>query len=362
MEKLVMDKRLESLEGIRILACISVFLSHFRLAFFPNTELWTDSTPLRLFTSSGDIAVRILFAISGILISCRYFKKGSYDVRQDMLKLYFRLAPTVLAAHLLVYVLMSCGLLFNAEAAALSGSQGFLAAFNNFAPSLSGCIKEALFTCYLTGESMYIGPLWIMVYGFLGSLLVLAIIGLCRGDRKLRFIIYLIILYVFNSYYNYFILGMIIGELYADGAMIRWFEARKFIALILFLISFIGISMMDIDDANKIMRMLFAVYLAVFFLSALGSPISEKILGNKLMLFGGSLAYPFYVLHWPVIISFSSWLYIKLLSAGLRLGPAVLADLILSGVAVALMALLFHVFIEDAGRGAIKYIDEHMEG
>lgn len=362
MEKLVMDKRLESLEGIRILACISVFLSHFRLAFFPNTELWTDSTPLRLFTSSGDIAVRILFAISGILISCRYFKKGTYDVRQDMLKLYFRLAPTVLAAHLLVYVLMSCGLLFNAEAAALSGSQGFLAAFNNFAPSLSGCIKEALFTCYLTGESIYIGPLWIMVYGFLGSLLVLAIIGLCRGDRTLRFIIYLIILFVFNSYYNYFILGMIVGELYADGAMIRWFEARKGIALILFLISLIGISMLDIDDANKIMRMLFAVYLAVFFLTVLGSPISEKIFGNKLMLFGGSLAYPFYVLHWPVIISLSSWLYIKLLSAGMRFGPAVLADLILSGMAAALMALLFHVFIEDAGRGAIKYIEEHTEG
>ena len=112
-----MEKRLNSLKGIGILACIAVFFCHFRLA------------------------------------------------------------PNVLAAHLIVYILMTCGLPYNAEAAQLSGSLGFLDVFNDFVPKLFQCLREAAFSCFLMGESSYIGPLWVMTYEFLGGLLVLAILS-----------------------------------------------------------------------------------------------------------------------------------------------------------------------------------------
>ena len=357
-----MEKRLNSLKGIGILACIAVFFCHFRLAFAPDKMLWIDSTPLRLMTSSGDTAIRIMFAVSGALISYDYFCGRSYEeAPADILKRYFRLAPNVLAAHLIVYILMTCGFLYNAEAAQLSGSLGFLDVFNDFVPKLFQCLREAAFSCFLMGESSYIGPLWVMTYEFLGGLLVLAIIGLCRGNRTLRFIVYLIILSVFSSYYNYFILGMIVSELCAEGSAIKWLDSRRLTDLVLFFISLFIVSMLDIDDTNKTVRILFGAGLLLLLMTMIGSSWAEKLLGNRLMLLGGALAYPVYVLHWPVIESFSSWLYIRLFSMGLGHRHMVLIDLALTSILIAAVAWMFHTYVEAAGRGAIKYIDRYMK-
>ena len=79
------------------------------------------------------------------------------------------------------------------------------------------------------------------------------------------------------------------------------------------------------------------------------------------MLLGGALAYPVYVLHWPVIESFSSWLYIRLFSMGLGHRHMVLIDLALTSILIAAVAWMFHTYVEAAGRGAIKYIDRYMK-
>lgn len=355
-----MNKRINSLEGIRTLACISVFLCHFRGAFAPNTVFWFDNTPLRIFTS-GNVVVRILFVLSGFVISNKHFCSQSCRVNTDILKRYFRLAPNIIAANLLVYILMICGLMYNVEAAGLSGSQDFLALFNNFIPNLSLCLREALFTCYFTGANAYIGPLWTIVYEFLGSIMVLVIIGLCKENQTLRFLTYFLILFAFNSYYNYFILGMIVSELYVEGSIIVFLRSRKGINFVLFIIAFIGVCMIQIDDMNKMTRILFGVCLVLFFLTILGSSLASKILGNKVMLKGGMLSYSIYIVHWPVIESFSSWCYIKFYSTGIRLDQAVLINLILTSVIIIIVAALFHKYFENAGLGAIKYIENRSD-
>ena len=177
-----MREKINCLEGIRTIGCISVFLCHFRGAFLPDQAIWLiDHTPLMILTA-GNSVVRILFVVSGFVISYKYFEIQRYEqVPKDMLKRYFRLAPSVIAANLFVYFLMKFGFMFHVQAAAVSGSEDFLGIFNNFTPNLVQCLKEALITCYFQGANGYIGPLWTMVYEYLGAILVLCVIYVCKG-------------------------------------------------------------------------------------------------------------------------------------------------------------------------------------
>lgn len=230
-----MREKINCLEGIRTIGCISVFLCHFRGAFLPDQAIWLiDHTPLMILTA-GNSVVRILFVVSGFVISYKYFEIQRYEqVPKDMLKRYFRLAPSVIAANLFVYFLMKFGFMFHVQAAAVSGSEDFLGIFNNFTPNLVQCLKEALITCYFQGANGYIGPLWTMVYEYLGAILVLCVIYVCKGNY-LRYLFYIVMFICFSSYYNYFVLGMLICDIYVQQDMNEILQRHRWISYGLFL-------------------------------------------------------------------------------------------------------------------------------
>lgn len=230
-----MKEKINCLEGIRAIGCISVFLCHFRGAFLPNQTIWLiDHTPLMILTA-GNSVVRILFVVSGFVISYKYVTTQQYEeAPKDMLKRYFRLAPSVIAANLFAYVLMKSGAMFHIQAAAESGSEDFLGIFNNFTPNLAQCLKEAAITCYFQGANAYIGPLWTMVYEYLGVILVLGVIYVCRGSY-LRHLFYIIVFVCFSSYYNYFVLGMLICDIYVDQGISEILQRHRWIPYGLFL-------------------------------------------------------------------------------------------------------------------------------
>ena len=84
-----MNKKINCLEGIRTIACISVFLCHFRGAFSQEFSYWGDNTPLRILTA-GNVMVRILFVLSGFVISYKYFAFQRYEeIPLDIFKRYY---------------------------------------------------------------------------------------------------------------------------------------------------------------------------------------------------------------------------------------------------------------------------------
>lgn len=231
-----MSGKLNCLEGIRAIGCISVFLCHFRGAFLPNQSIWViDHTPLMILTAGNSI-VRILFVVSGFVISYKYFLKQNYEhIPKDIIKRYFRLAPSVIAANLFVYVLMKSGMMFHIQAAAASGSEDFLGIFNNFTPNLLQCLKEAFLTCYFQGANGYIGPLWTMMYEYYGAIFILSVICICKGSRSLRYLFYIVIFSCFSSYYNYYVLGMFICDIYMDQDINKILHRHSWINYGLFL-------------------------------------------------------------------------------------------------------------------------------
>lgn len=344
-----MNERKNCLEGIRAIACIGVFLCHFRGAFIPNKVIGIiDYTPLKIMTA-GNPMVRIMLVLSGFSISYKYFKNKQYDdVIIDVVKRWFRLFPGILATNVFVYILMKGGLLYNYEAAQLSGSQDFLGIFNQFTPSFYGAIKEALVTTYLSGANAYIGPLWTMVYEFLGCILVLATISVFK-DSYLRIIFYGVLLICFSSYYNYLIIGMMICDIYFNSSLSYKLKTNQYVNNIVFLVTTIIICMIQIDDTNKIVRVIYGIGLVLFFISLLNSQILEKILGNKIMCKIGTLSFAIYIVHWPVIESFSSWYYIQAIEHGINEYIVCFTNLFITALLVFGVAEILNKYVISLG-------------
>lgn len=351
-------KKINCLQGVRAIACICVFLSHFRRAFLPDYHnVLIDNTPLKILTS-GNTAVRIFFVLSGFVISYKYMEKKNYDtVPKDIFKRYFRLMPSVLFVNLLAYCFMKQGLLFNVDAAGLSGSEDFLGIYNTFIPDLWICLKEGIATCFVNGANTYVAPLWTMTYEFGGAILVLSVIGISK-DKNLRYLFYVIQLTFFSSYYNYFVIGMLICDLYHNTAISEVLTKHKAMNNVLFICSATVVIMQLPDDGVKSSRVLFGMALIGMFLTLICSTWSEKYLGNGSLRYLGKLSYAIYLLHWLIIESLSSWMYIYLTSLGVETKLAIFINISLTGFVVVYCSFLLNKYVELIGQCAVKYIEQ----
>lgn len=346
-----MNEKKNCLEGIRAIACIGVFLCHFRGAFLPNKVIgFIDYTPLRIMTA-GYPMVRIMLVLSGFVISYKYFKNQKYDdVIIDVVKRWFRFFPGILVANVIVCMLMKTGLLFNVEAARILGSQDFLGAFNQFTPNLVQAVKEGIFTIYLKGANGYIAPLWTVTYEFLGSILILAAISIFKGN-PLRIMFYVLGLTFFSSYYNYLIIGMLICDIYFNADINEKLCENQILNNMICLMAIVAICMMQLEDASKQIRIAYGMLLVVFFITLLNSRCLERILGSRTMIKLGSLSFAIYIVHWPIIESFSSWYYIRgsKLCGGGGEGVVILSDFILTLFVVLFVAWLFDKYVISLG-------------
>lgn len=312
--------KIKSIEGLRTILWIGIFICHFRESFFPN-EIWKIDQIIY----PGNLWVRLFFVISGFVLSYKYFTKERYDfVLGDIIKRYFRLMPTVLFSEVIVYILMKFDCLKNIEVAKIVGSTQFLGIFNQFKPDIWECLKEALFTTYFNGANVYIGPLWTMTYEYLGSILILCALSVFKKS-KWRWGFYAVFLMAFSSYYNYFVLGMFICDLLVNTGTENFINKNFFVRVSCIVVGYIMFSRIQLDDNDKYTRIIFSIGITLLMLGILTSNCMEKILGNKIMLEGGRISYSAYIIHWPLIETLSCTLVLmfyklQILSDGLIWG------------------------------------------
>ncbi len=344
----VKTKKVLCIEGLRTIGWIGVFICHFKGAFLPNTVWWTDNTPLE-FIYSGNAYVRLFFVISGFVIAYKFFTKECYDsVLPDIIKRYFRLMPPILVAEITVYFFMKANVLKNYEVSLLTGSEDFLGAFNRFTPDILGCLKEALFGTYFHVSSGYIATLWTMVYEYLGSVLILAAIYILRKNDW-RWLFYIVFLIAFSSYYNYFVIGMMLADIVVNTDTVEIVRRKKAFHVGIILIGYYMLSMIEINDSDKFTRVIFGIGICIFMIGVISSPIMERILGNKIMIYGGKISYSAYIVHWPIIEIASCnaflFLYNKIGNESLLKTIIFLGSLIITFV----VASFYSLFIEPIG-------------
>lgn len=346
-------KKLECLEGIRAIASISVVLCHLWGAFFPASRviMMLTATPL-FFLFSGNTAVRLLFTLSGFVLSYKYFAAGKTDtLERDVVKRYFRLALPVMAAIFMVYGMMKLNLMYNSKVAPLTGSQDFLGTFNQFEPNLKSCFWEGLWGTLFRGWSTYIGATWTMTYEMLGSYLSFAVIAVLKNKRA-RYLFYILYLLIFSSYFCYFILGMAICDIYIhEEAVNLLFKKSQALSVVLHLLCWSYIGMVSNIDLFRWKALLFLLAVTVLFLTLLNNSLLDRVWSNKPAVLLGKHSFSIYLLHWPIIESASCAYLYYLTELGYSLKLVVITDLFFTiGVLFAISALFTRFVVQPSVR------------
>lgn len=331
-------KRLEYIEGYKGFACLCVLLSHFISAFcnvlvtsLPERQLtgdwfetWIGTTPLNIFYN-GNFGVRVFFITSGFVLSYGFFRtKDENYLRKGAIKRYFRLVLPVVAVNVLTYLLMKLGLLYHQQAAMVCKSYDWLAAFNNFEPNFFGMLKEAFFGNFFGNSAEYVGPLWTMTYEMMGSLLVFAFLALF-GKEKVRFVLYVLFLVLFReSNYSHFVVGMALCDLMqGEYDFIKKYQSKKWMIAFTVLVGLVFSTYPSGTDPSITIYRYFnlnpwidtvTVYhfigATLLFIAILNCEILQKFFEMGFFAFLGKYCFGLYLLHWPIMMSLSSYIMV----------------------------------------------------
>ena len=321
-------KKLLYLESIRGIAAFEVLIFHLFSVLFPGgkvpnlSEGATDELPVRVLLKiiwlvdvSGTFAVNTFFVLSGFVLSVSYLsRKENVSLVPNAIKRYFRLMPLVLASTVMASVLISLGWIERPT----------------YSNSIFEAIFEGLFGTFFRGytNQSYNAVLWTIQIEFLGSFLVFGLIALIKNSKS-RWYLYPILLLAFsNSFYVWFILGIAIADLYANnpkGIMDRIGKINPIlkslaISFPIFLafypnnkaysdLSYFRYVTIFQNDLNYSRIFLHVISLTLIFLIVLTTPMLQKVLSIKPLVFLGATSFSVYVIHFVLVTGLTNdWL------------------------------------------------------
>lgn len=369
--------KLEYLEGFKGWACVCVMLCHFIDAFLlslyncspehahtsSELELILGKTPLNIFYS-GNFGVRVFFVISGFVLSYKFFSTGDDKcLKEGAVKRYFRLILPIFLANTAAYVLMALGAYHNQTAALIARSEIWLMNFNNFVPSFLGMLRETFIGNFFEYQATYVGPLWTMTYEFLGSLLVFAVLSLI-GKEKVRYLFYAVFILIFRySNFTHFIIGMMMCDIMCNQtAWVEKLRAKKVLVWILFIIGFyFGSYPSGTGSESSIYAIWNFPFIAdkVVFWHLVGATLMifallncaplQKLFESRPFRFLGKHSFSLYLVHWPVIATFSCWFLVSQSGMGLEYMQIIAIDFVISAVIIFVLSVLMTKYVDKTG-------------
>lgn len=332
-------KKLAYIDGLKGIGALMVYFCHFVFAFYYaaysllpesfHTALGVEAaigkTPLNLLYS-GNAAVCLFLVFSGFVLCLSYFStRDRKKLGSSARKRYFRLMPMILLTNLVIFCLMSLGLYRNAQTAVITKSEAWFAGFNQFTPDFLQMLSESLLGCFLWGSNDYNGVLWTMPYLFLGALVVY-LVAFLVGESRLRYLVYAALV-LFSLKADIYFAGVFLGFAVSDffctqkKGMELWtkFSVLPGLAFVLgiYLLSYpsIGVSL-----PGTIYAPLPAAYTVVYHMAGavglligvLGLPGLQRFFGARVFRFLGDISYSLYLLHFPIVATFSCWFFLGL--------------------------------------------------
>jgi len=380
------NKRIDCIDGFRGVAALIVFTGHFLISFYPfflsnnpgevffrNNHLmkYVVFSPLSIFYN-GHFAVTSFFILSGYVLSCKYFITEDKNVIfSAFFRRYFRLTIPIFFSCLMAYACLKLNLFFNYETSLVTHSQ-WLAKFYSFEPDFIQMTKFALYDVYFNYQKgqTYNAPLWVMQIFLLGSFLVFSFLFLFSYIRKryIKYAIYLISLLVFHkTYYLAFVLGMILCDENITHHNYRSLFKSKVILFFLFLMGIYLGSYKPHDlwmykplDNSLIIsyfgefRGIFYHIIGAFFTVyvVINAHIMKKIFSHNIMVFFGTLSFPFYIIHFIVLCSLSCVVFNSLYAFMVPKSVCFFATFVITFLVTTLVSYLFYLLVE---RKAIHY-------
>jgi len=366
-----MGNRIHYLDGMRGWAAFVVLLSHlFRQLLLPYDLLSGDTilryimyrTPVYIMFQSA-MAVKAFFIISGFSLSYGYFKYKDSDVLKKMAVFrFFRLGIPMLFSALLAYIVVKLNANYNQEVAQILDSKWLLKLYN-FDVNIFDAVYGTL-TVHLTGfggiYNKYNVGFWTMPYEFQASMAIFILLAMF-GNNRLRYFIYFTGIYFLRES---MFLGFVFGVMLCDLTLNKNIQGKIIDAVgilstkklevlsLLFLISYFW-AMRAIPRFSSIIEwytvngtFIEFMLLAMLLLLATLNGITAKFFSNRISKFLGKISFSLYLVHIPIITSFSCWAFIyfrSFVENKLLLSLMVGIPTILLTIAV---SYVFHILVE----------------
>ena len=332
-------RKIDYLNGLRGVAAFEVVFHHFILAFYPALFFggtWTNHLPAgtedlaskSVFTVlwDGNFAVCIFFVLSGFVLSHKFFLKKEHEiVTASAVKRYFRLALPVAFSILAAFILMKLSLFYNQQAGVAAGS-GWLSSFWTFQPDFQESLRQAFYGTFFLDTFQYNVVLWTIAHEFMGSFLIYAFLAIV-GKAKNRHFAYIALIIVFwQTYYLAFVLGMFLSDVIAhERTLVRKYDKTRLIRTGLLLLGlFLGsfpvgrdphgtmyafMALPWLTDPGTLYHTLGAFFLMVVLLE---SRRMQKLFSFRYFLFLGEISFAMYLLHFIILGSFTSFVFLQL--------------------------------------------------
>ncbi|NBM59153.1 acyltransferase family protein [Proteus sp. G2667] len=318
------NNKIKSVEGIRGIACIMVFISHLSSTFFPamhsglegdvrsGFELFVNNSPFAFFYS-GSAAVSIFFVLSGFILS--HVILNSKDVvlsaSSMFIKRYFRLMPVSVFSCILAYFVFSFFAIDNSSLGLWSIN------YNIKKPELLSAIYDGAVSAFMYGGADYNWSLWTMKIELFGSFIVFFICMMMPKIKYKKTMVLLISMLPFflalkqrdDIYYSIFILGVLISlvkmelgkktaiTIFLVGLFFCGYHGNNIIYSPINDVVNIKISGRRIDNYTLFNAL--GAFLVVF--STIKSFAISNLFSNKFFVSIGTLSFSIYAIHQPVM-------------------------------------------------------------
>jgi peptidoglycan/LPS O-acetylase OafA/YrhL len=310
--------RLEFLDGLRGWGALMVFLYHLIIQLLTHTAPSYKSKYLA-FLLDGDFAVFIFFVLSGFVLSIKFvISPGKYSLAQAAIARYFRLMLPIIITSFFAYLLMLAHAMYNVPASVPANAPQWLGVYFNFEPTFAYFLQFNLYYVFFNfNPGANFNPvLWTIAYEFTGSMLVYLIIGFFRTDRNKTYLVPIAFIVLFNLFNNpiiaCFAIGYLLAELYVaysqrleKSPWVSWFSTALF-----------AIPVICSTFFRTGHHFYIALLASLLVLSVTFSKPLKQFFSNNVSRFLGKISFPLYLIHLPLICSFSSYLFLYLPAHG----------------------------------------------
>lgn len=361
MEK---PERIEWLDGLKGISCLLIFVHHFCLAFYPaihygigtishlnGIDTTLADSPLSVILN-GNFLVAIFCVISGILISNQVMSmKDKTKLSDIVVKRYFRLMFPLLPIGILVYVMLRFELFTNIEAASYTLSP-WLAQYYNNSIGFIQTLKLIFVDTWFYGSDILSNAFWMLSQLFYGTFLsiILSIIA-WKSNRK-TWLIYVAVVFCFLAKQDLslaFILGTFLAWLYKNKSKIF----NKYLGCVLLIVGLFlggypsGIIPNNIysflNGQSYIIWHIIGAFLIIY--GIWSCKLFQKILSMRIFKVLGKISYSVYLIHIPLLFSFSTGLFLHIINQ-FGYTQSVLLSLILSVIVLIGISYIYYKYIE----------------
>lgn len=307
--------RLDHLDGLRGVAALAVIAFHFLAALTPwlvpthhGHAHWIAYTPLAVLWN-GPFAVAVFFVLSGFVLTGATLRKSD-PLWVDLVIRYLRLAVPATLSVILGWGLLKIFPTSATELAGKTGSAWLAYTYQGAIPPLLDALYNGTVGLFVSGGSFYNNALWTMRPEFIGS--ILCFLVCCFSTPRMRVVAALLaaILIVFIQRFEYecFVLGILMREAWAAGRLpVRFPVVALSIGLLLGSQSGDAAETLGLTWLPRALTpegrggLLYPMAAALVVYGCIRSDGIARFLASAFGRFVGSISFPIYILHVPVI-------------------------------------------------------------